>query len=144
MNFFGLSPEEGVRHICKTYGAKLVFVTCESKGCVFKNSSAEGMIPALQGVKVVDTTGAGDIFGGSAMWKLLRLGKSPEVLAEEELLEVARFACTSAGLSTTRPGGISSVPNYDEVIGALKNIQKSNHHSVGRWACRTVIFCLRH
>lgn len=119
---FGLDPEEGARHICGQYGTKLVFVTCGGRGCVFKNANAEGMVPALQGVKVVDTTGAGDIFGGSAMWKLLRLGKSPETLNEGELREVVRFACASAGLSTTRPGGISSVPAYDEVVCSMKTI----------------------
>ena len=77
-------------------------------------------LPALSGITVVDTTGAGDIFGGSAMWKLLSLGKSPETLNADELRQVVRFACTSAGLSTTRPGGISSVPAYSEVIRRLE------------------------
>lgn len=119
---FGLDPEEGARHICGQYGPKLVFVTCGNRGCVFKNANAEGMVPALQKINVVDTTGAGDIFGGSAMWKLLQLGKSPETLNEGELREVVRFACASAGLSTTRPGGISSVSSYNEVVGSMKTI----------------------
>ena len=63
-----------------------------------------------------DTTGAGDIFGGSALWKVLALGKAPGDLSEAELREVTTFACTAAGLSTTRSGGISSVPSYDEVM----------------------------
>jgi sugar/nucleoside kinase (ribokinase family) len=33
--------------------------------------------------------------------------------------EVVRFACTAAGLSTTRSGGISSVPEYEEVMARL-------------------------
>ena len=117
---FGLGPEEGARHILSQYGVKLVFVTCGGEGCVFKNQNAEGRVPALSGITVVDTTGAGDIFGGSAMWKLLSLGKSPETLNADELRQVVRFACTSAGLSTTRPGGISSVPAYSEVIRRLE------------------------
>ena len=73
-------------------------------------------MPSLSGIKVIDTTGAGDIFGGSAVWKLLQTGKAPETLNAEELTDVVRFACTSAGLSTTRSGGISSVPEYAEVL----------------------------
>jgi fructokinase len=73
----------------------------------------------LKGICVVDTTGAGDIFGGSAVWKLLQLGKAPQMLTEEELRDAVRFACTSAGLSTTRSGGISSVPSYEEVLAAM-------------------------
>ena len=56
---------------------------------------------------------------GSAVWKLLQTGKAPEELNEAELRDIVSFACTAAGLSTTKPGGISSVPEYEEVILAL-------------------------
>lgn len=64
--------------------------------------------------------GAGDIFGGSAVWKLLRYGVPPEELGESALRDIVSFACAAAGLSATRPGGISSIPEYDEVLRALK------------------------
>ena len=112
---FGMSPEEGAAHILQNYGVKLVFATCGPKGCFFKNQKAEGMVPSLSGIKVVDTTGAGDIFGGSAVWSLLRTGKAPEDLNEEELRRIVRFACVSAGLSCTRSGGIPSVPDLEEI-----------------------------
>lgn len=67
----------------------------------------------------LDATGAGDIFGGSAVWKLLQTGKTPEALCEAELREITAFACTSASLSTTRPGGVSSVPSYNEILDKL-------------------------
>ena len=113
---FGLGVEEGAKYILENYGVKLVFVTCGADGCFFKNAKAEGKVPSLAGIKVMDTTGAGDIFGGSAVWKLLQTGKAPETLEEAELRDVVRFACTSAGLSTTKPGGISSVPEYETVL----------------------------
>ena len=116
---FGLGVEEGAKHILDTFGVKLVFVTCGADGCFYKNAVAEGHVPSLSGIKVIDTTGAGDIFGGSAVWKLLQLDKAPETLNEEELAGVVRFACTSAGLSTTKSGGISSVPELGEVLAAL-------------------------
>lgn len=113
---FGLSPEEGAEHILEKYGVKLVFVTCGAKGCYFKNALAHGWVSGLTDIAVVDTTGAGDIFGGSAVWKILQYQKAPETLNEAELQDVASFACTAAGLSTTRPGGISSVPDFETVI----------------------------
>ena len=113
---FGLGVEEGAAHILKHFGVKLVFITCGADGCFFQNPIASGMVPSLSGIRVIDTTGAGDIFGGSALWKLLELGKAPEMLTEAELRDIVTFACTSAGLSTTRPGGISSVPAYGEVL----------------------------
>ena len=113
---FGLGVEEGAEHILENYGVKLVFVTCGADGCYFKNAVSSGHVPSLSGIKVVDTTGAGDIFGGSAVWKLLQLNQAPATLNEEQLRDVVTFACTSAGLSTTKHGGISSVPNYEDVL----------------------------
>lgn len=116
---FGLGVEDSAAHILANYGVKLVFVTCGAKGCYFSNGAACGKVPSLTGIKVVDTTGAGDIFGGSAVWKLLQTGKAPETLTETELREVVTFACTSAGLSTTKSGGISSVPEYSEILNVM-------------------------
>ena len=113
---FGLGVEEGAKYILDNFGVKLVFVTCGADGCFFKNAVAEGKVPSLKNINVIDTCGAGDIFGGSAVWKLLQTGKAPETLNEEELRDVVTFACTSAGISTTRSGGISSVPEYAEVV----------------------------
>ena len=107
---FDMGVEEGAKHILNTFNMKLVFVTCGADGCYFCNRVASGHVPGLKGIQVVDTTGAGDIFGGSAVWKLLQTGKDPELLTEAELRDVVTFACKAAGLSTTKPGGISSVP----------------------------------
>ena len=117
---FGMGVREGAQHILDTFGVKLVFVTCGAEGCFFQNAIASGHVPGLSGIKVTDTTGAGDIFGGSALWKLLRMGKAPDALNEEELLQIVSFACTVAGISTTKPGGISSIPNPDEVRTQMK------------------------
>ena len=116
---FGLEPVAGAAHILENFGVKLVFVTCGADGCWFRNAQASGWVPALKGIQVIDTTGAGDIFGGSALWKILQIGKAPEMLTEAELTDIVRFASTAAGLSTTRPGGISSVPDYEEVRARL-------------------------
>jgi fructokinase len=117
---FGLSPEEGATHILEHYGVKLVFVTCGADGCFFKNAVASGHVPSLVGVNVVDTTGAGDIFGGSAVWGVLNSEKSPETLDEEELRSIVWRACVTAGLSTEKHGGISSSPTVQDVQNKLK------------------------
>ena len=113
---FGLDPKAGAAHILENYPVKLVFVTCGADGCVFQNKTCSGHVPGLSGISVVDTTGAGDIFGGSAVSQLLKYEKAPEELNEEELRQIVRFACTAAGLSTTKPGGISSVPALETVL----------------------------
>ena len=108
---FGLGVQDGAQYILDHYPVKLVFVTCGADGCWFQNCSASGHVDSLKGITVVDTTGAGDIFGGSAVWKLLQTGKAPEALDEAELRVIVSFACKAAGLSTTKHGGISSVPD---------------------------------
>ena len=117
---WGLSPEKGAAYILENFDVKLVFVTCGAAGCFYKNANAEGMVSSPKGIKVIDTTGAGDIFGGSAVWQLLRLNKAPETLSDAELRSVVTFACTSASLSTTKHGGISSVPEKESVLAFLR------------------------
>lgn len=116
---FGLTPDEGARHILDAFGVKLVYVTCGADGCVYRTANVAGRAAALAGVKPVDTTGAGDIFGSSAMFALLKTGKDPAALTADELAHVVRFATTAAGISTETPGGISSIPDYDEVMSRL-------------------------
>lgn len=103
------------------YGVSLVLVTLGKDGCFFANRNAKGRVKGLESISVVDTTGAGDIFGGSFMYCLLKSGKTPDSLSEDELVKMVSFACTSAGISTTKPGGMDSVPEYDTVISNWRN-----------------------
>lgn len=114
--FGNLSYEEAAQKLLKEFDIRLVFVTLGKNGCLYANRNAVGTVPALTGLHTIDTTGAGDIFGGSAVWKLLQTGKAPEALEKAELEQVVRFACTSAGLSTELAGGISSVPSLETVL----------------------------
>lgn len=119
---FGLGVQEGARYILDHFGVKLVFVTCGAEGCWFRNRCAQGHVPGLSGITTVDTTGAGDIFGGSAVWQVLQTGKDPADLTESELRRAVTFACTAAGLSTTRFGGISSIPEQTDVMARMTEI----------------------
>ena len=122
---FGLSPEQGARHILENFGVKLVFVTCGADGCVFANAENIGHVLGLKGLHVIDTTGAGDIFGGSAVCKLLQYDNAPNELSFNELTDIVSFACTAAGLSTTKLGGISSIPELHEVVRSC-NVNSEN------------------
>lgn len=117
---FGIAPEEAAKHIIDSFGVRLVYVTCGAEGCFYRTKTVSGFVKALSGIAVKDTTGAGDIFGGSAMYGLLRAGGVPEKLTAEELENIVSFACASAGLSTTKAGGISSVPERGEVEAAMR------------------------
>ena len=114
---FGLSPREGAAYIRGRFGTQLVFVTCGADGCEFASLRAQGHVDGLKGLTVTDTTGAGDIFGGCAVWRLLQSGKPPAALDEAELRGIAEFACCVAGRSTEKSGGISAITEMpDEVF----------------------------
>ena len=112
---FGMTPEEGAEHLFRTYSNSLIFVTLGKDGAYFKNRNACGHVPNFEGIQAIDTCGAGDIFGGSAMAALLKTGKKPEDLNKDELTAITSYACAAASLSTTRHGGIGSVPETADV-----------------------------
>ena len=116
---FGLSPEEGAKKILDTYPVQLVYATCGAKGSYYFTRNVCGFMPAMTGLNVIDTCGAGDIFGGSAMFRFLQHGKPASELTKEDLDDITRFATVSAGLSTQKHGGISSSPDLSDVLAAL-------------------------
>ena len=118
---WGCGPEEGVRRLLADHGVRLAMVTLGPKGCLLANRRGRASAPSPR-VTVTDTTGAGDIFGGAAVSRLLKLGKAPEDLEEAELAAIARFAAAAASLSTEKPGGIPSIPDEAEVLARMGKI----------------------
>ena len=116
---WGIAPEAGAQKLLQEYGARLVYVTLGPKGCHFANRNGCGAVSSPTGIRVVDTTGAGDIFGGSAMSRFLKLNKAPEDLSVEEMRAITRFACCAASLSTQTHGGITSVVPEEQVAAIL-------------------------
>lgn len=112
-------PEEAAQNL-HDLGVKIAFVTLGSEGCLVSGNGFSRRVPGLPGIRAVDATGAGDIFGGSALSRLLQTGKGLEELTGEDLEHAARFGCAAAGLSTQRRGGISSVPPLAQVLERLE------------------------
>lgn len=118
---WGLSPEEGAWKLLTEYSVSLVYATLGPKGCYAATRHQAVNIQSPSGIHVVDTTGAGDIFGGSAMSQFIQCSKSPSDLSEEDLKKIVRFACTAASLSTQKHGGITSVPDLKQINSLLKS-----------------------
>ena len=112
---WGVSPEVGTIRLLEEYGISLVYATMGPKGCYAATRKNSVMVSCPYGIQTVDTTGAGDIFGGSAMSRFLEYEKHPSDLTEEELKRIVLFACIAASLSTQKHGGIASVPDIEEV-----------------------------
>ncbi len=115
---WGCTPETGAEKILKEFGVSLVLLTLGAKGSVAMTKLARGRAKC-PAVKAVDTTGAGDICGGSALSCLLDLDKNFDDLTGEELTSIARFASIAASLSTEKQGGIPSIPERAAVDGYI-------------------------
>ena len=112
------APEEGADKLLTEFGVSLAMVTLGPKGCLLKTKNAVCQVASPK-VNPVDTTGAGDIFGGSAVCRLLELNKSIGELTAEDLHFIGAFASTAASLSTEAAGGIPSIPEKDAVLKAM-------------------------
>ncbi|MNJ78074.1 aminoimidazole riboside kinase [compost metagenome] len=66
-------------------------------------------------MNAVDTTGAGDIFLGSLLHKLLKKDIPLELLTPGMLEEMISFSNIAAGLGTTQKGAIPAIPSLDNV-----------------------------
>ena len=84
------TPEEGADKLLTEFGVSLAMVTLGPDGCLLKTRTA-AFRAVCPKVHPVDTTGAGDIFGGSAMARLLELDK-PVIIHDRE----AHGACLDA------------------------------------------------
>ena len=109
------TPEEGADKLLSEFGVSLAMVTLGPDGCLLKTKNASFRAECPK-VHPVDTTGAGDIFGGSAVARLLELEKPVSQLTEEDLAYIGKFAATAASLSTETVGGIPSIPQKDAVL----------------------------
>lgn len=112
------TPEEGADKLLEEFGVSLAMVTLGPKGCLLKTKNA---VCRIAGPKVnpVDTTGAGDIFGGSAVARLLEMGKDAADLTQKDLEFIGSYAVTAASLSTEKSGGIPSIPDKETVLDRM-------------------------
>lgn len=115
------SPEEGADKLLNEYGVSLAMVTLGPDGCYLKTANAVCKAPGPK-VSPIDTTGAGDIFGGSAVSRLLELNKPVSELNAENLAYIGYFATTAASLSTEHIGGIPSIQDQAVVLEKMKNL----------------------
>ena len=106
---FDCTPEEGADKLLNEFGVSLAMVTLGPSGAYLKNKNGSTYVKCPK-VNPIDTTGAGDIFGGSAVSRLLKIGVAPAELSVEQMYAVGSFASAAASLSTEKSGGIPSIP----------------------------------
>ena len=118
---WGCTPAEGADKLLNEYGVSLAMVTLGPDGCLLKTANAACKAPGPK-VSPIDTTGAGDIFGGSAVSRLLELDKPIDELTAEDLAFIGYFATTGASLSTEHSGGIPSIQEKAVILERMKSL----------------------
>jgi fructokinase len=111
---------EGVRRIYEKYDIKLITVSLGKEGSrayYRKEGFPEGFMmvsarPFLQ-KDTIETTGAGDTFGGCILHFVLEKGLDD--LDDKDLKEMLTFANAAASIITTRRGALRVMPEPEEV-----------------------------
>lgn len=106
-----LSREE-LHRLCRQFGVPTVIVTLGSKGCFISEVGGHAFIPAHRGMRVVDTTGAGDAFCGGFAAGLVRY--------KGGIVPAARLGTAVAALSITKPGAAFAMPTRAELKRFLR------------------------
>ena len=104
--------DEGIAYLQEKYDIPLILLTMGKDG---SRAYYKGMRVERPGfsVQTIETTGAGDTFGGSSLNFLLEHDFNN--LTEEELGEMLTFANAAAAIVTTRKGAIKAMPEREEV-----------------------------
>jgi 2-dehydro-3-deoxygluconokinase len=106
---------ERLIHACWERGVGVVAVKCGAKGAVVGAEGEVHRIAAYSPGAVVDTTGAGDAFGGAFLHGLC---------AGMDVCAAGRLGVVVAGLKCRGRGAIHSLPRHDEV---MRHLQQAEH-----------------
>lgn len=85
---------EGARRL-RDLGPRLVIITLGPGGCIANEAGDSFWFPAWTPPRIVDTTGAGDVYHGALAWSILRGDETRTSLALAAV--AAGLACTTLG-----------------------------------------------
>jgi sulfofructose kinase len=103
-------PLGSCRKLCER-GIKIAGVTCGSKGCFFATAGESLHQPAYR-IDVKDTTGAGDVFHGAALYA---------ILDGYDMKSTAKFASAAAALKCRTVGGKAGIADLNEINNFIQS-----------------------
>jgi len=105
-------PDPVLHALARAMGPATVIVTLGERGCLVSQADGYFCVPAFKGIRVVDTTGAGDAFVGGFAAGLVRF--------DGDMRRAAHFANAVAALSVTKAGTAPSMPSAPAIARFLK------------------------
>lgn len=112
--------EKGVQWIRDRYDISLILVSLGKEGSMAYSGSSKARIDSFIQENTIETTGAGDTFGGAVLHYVTAKGRLN--FSEEELKEMLTFANAAASIITTRKGALRVMPSLNEIM-ELVNIR---------------------
>ena len=111
--------DAGIAKLRKEYDIPLILLSMGRDGsrAYYKDLKVEAA-PFLQ-ESTIETTGAGDTFGGSCLHYILKYGLDD--LDESRLKEMLTFANAAASIVTTRKGALRVMPEVEEVESFIQS-----------------------
>ena len=110
--------DAGIAKLREQYNIPLIMLSLGRDGSrAYKDLRVE-VKPFLQD-STIETTGAGDTFGGCCLHYVLKYGL--DNLDEEKLTEMLTFANAAASIVTTRKGALRVMPEVEEVEAFIKS-----------------------
>lgn len=106
-----LKPD-ALQALCRKFRVPTLIITLGRKGCFISEKHGHRFIPAHRGLRVVDTTGAGDAFCGGFAAGLVRHGC--------DITKAARLGTAVAALSITKLGAAPAMPTQAELRRFLR------------------------
>lgn len=108
-------PHEAALALRRQYpNIRLLFLTLGADGSSVYHAGGSVYVPACRLGEAVDTTGAGDTFGGCALHYVLLHGIGR--CNNDTLPRILRLANAAAGLVTQRKGALRSMPTREEIL----------------------------
>jgi fructokinase len=114
---FDTEDEKEVAEKCFNLGIKAVIVTRGALGSAFYTQDYIKEVASID-VKVEDTTGAGDAYTGAVLSQIIKVGSL--TLSQEQVDEIVDLANIAGSLTTTKKGGMESIPTLNEIYGFKK------------------------
>lgn len=108
---------EKLHQLCRAFRVPTVIVTLGARGCLVSQAAGFTAVPACKGIKVVDTTGAGDAFCGGFAAGLVKFSG--------DTVAAARFGNAVAALSVTKIGTAPAMPR----AAAIARFLRTQRHS---------------
>ncbi len=113
----GLREPEDMAEAFRGLGLKVLGIKLGSRGCFVTDFTESRRIPAVPGVRVVDTCGAGDSFMAGFLCGMTQ-GWGP--------FQSAAFASCVAAKNVQAVGGTAGVPTFDDALGYYHKFYSAN------------------